>query len=228
VPSGDGSGMEVMEACLQGEDGDYLVATYAMRGTLIELVGPTLRRGQEVAFAEPDGTRLATVGAPRRSGSRIFTSQQLIDLPGVTLMLRVDGWRAEPDLFPNLLTGLVTGVSIALISVLPHLIVPGEPRIKVRRGIRKSGRAVCSGQDGGLRYASIRPTRWPDRAFDRLGERNRRQSFGHRITGTRPKSADRRSIFNIAVGQVKSASSFSARQVTPAIASFSGSPFQCA
>ncbi len=138
VPTGDGSGMEVMEACLQGEDGDYLVASYAMRGTLIELVGPTLRRGQEVAFAEPDGTRLATVGAPRRSGSRIFTSQQLIDLPGVTLMLRVDGWRAEPDLFPNLLTGLVTGVSIALISVLVLLARDTRRRLKAERDLAET------------------------------------------------------------------------------------------
>lgn len=55
----------------------------------------------------------------------------------------------------------------------------------------------------------------------------RRQSLGHWITGTRPKSTHRRSIFNIAVGQVKSASGFGARQATPLIASFSGSHFQC-
>lgn len=134
VPSG-GSGMEVMELCLRGESGDYLVASYAMRDTLLELVGPSLRRGQEVAFAEPDGTRLATVGAPRRSGSRVFSSQQFIDLPGLTLMLRVDGWRAEPDLFPNLLTGLVTAVSIALVSVLILLARDTRRRLKAERGL---------------------------------------------------------------------------------------------
>ncbi|RYY81160.1 MAG: PAS domain S-box protein, partial [Comamonadaceae bacterium] len=138
VPTGDGSGMEVMEACLQGEAGDYLVASLALRDTLIELVGPTLRRGQEVAFAEPDGTRLATVGVPRRSGSRIFTSQQLFDLPGVTLVLRVDGWRAEPDLFPNLLTGLVTAVSIALISVLVLLARDTRRRLKAERDLAET------------------------------------------------------------------------------------------
>ncbi|MEO5735855.1 MAG: PAS domain S-box protein [Variovorax sp.] len=133
VPVGSGTGVEVMEVCLPSEAGDYLIASYAMRETLIELVGPSLRRGQEVAFAEPDGTRLATVGAPRRGGNRIFTSQQLIDLPGVTLMLRVDGWRAEPDLFPNLLTGLVTGVSIALISVLILLARDTRRRLRAER-----------------------------------------------------------------------------------------------
>ena len=133
VPVASGTGVEVMEVCLPSEAGDYLIASYALRETLIELVGPSLRRGQEVAFAEPDGTRLATVGAPRRGGTRIFTSQQLIDLPGVTLMLRVDGWRAEPDLFPNLLTGLVTGVSIALISVLILLARDTRRRLRAER-----------------------------------------------------------------------------------------------
>ena len=100
------------------EGGGYLVAAYSLRDTLTELLAPMLSRGQEVAFTESDGTRLVAIGAPRRIGTRVFTSQQLIDLPGLTLMLRVDGWRAVPDLFPNMLTALVTAISIALVSVL--------------------------------------------------------------------------------------------------------------
>ena len=34
------------------------------------------------------------------------------------MMLRVDSWRAVPDLFPNVLTALVTAMSIALLTVL--------------------------------------------------------------------------------------------------------------
>ena len=41
----------------------------------------------------------------RGAGTRVFTAQQLLDLPGSTLMLRMDSWRAAPDLFPNVLTG---------------------------------------------------------------------------------------------------------------------------
>ena len=114
----DSGGIEVMELCVPTEGGDYLIATYTLRDVLIELVAPTLRRGQEVSLTEPDGTRLASVGTARRSGSRVFSTQQLIDLPGAALVLRVDGWRAAPDVFPNLLTGLVTAISIALVSVL--------------------------------------------------------------------------------------------------------------
>ncbi|HSH89853.1 MAG TPA: PAS domain S-box protein, partial [Ramlibacter sp.] len=64
-----------------------------------------------------DGTRLALQGSPRR-GSRVFTSQQLLDLPGNTMVLRMDSWRGAPDVFPNVLTALVTAMSIALVSVL--------------------------------------------------------------------------------------------------------------
>ncbi|RZL92166.1 MAG: PAS domain S-box protein [Variovorax sp.] len=130
-----GGGLEVMELCLPIEAGGYLIATYSLRDTLIELVAPTLTRGQEVAFTEADGTRLVAVGAPRRAGTRVFTSQQLVDLPGTTLMLRVDGWRAAPDLFPNLLTALVTAISIALVSVLVLLASDTRRRLRAERDL---------------------------------------------------------------------------------------------
>nr|WP_238136718.1 ATP-binding protein [Variovorax sp. JS1663] len=132
VPSG---GLEVMELCLPVEGGGFLVATYSLRDTLIELVAPTLTRGQEVAFTEVDGTRLVAVGASRRVGTRVFTAQQLVDLPGTALMLRVDGWRAAPDLFPNLLTGLVTAISIALVSVLVLLARDTRRRLRAEHDL---------------------------------------------------------------------------------------------
>ncbi|WP_254789665.1 nitrogen regulation protein NR(II) [Variovorax sp. OV329] len=138
VPLAEGGGMEVVEMCLQLDKGGYLVAAYSLRDTLIELVTPSLRRGQEVALMEVDGTRLAAVGAQRRSGTRVFSSLQPIDLPGFAVMLRIDGWRAEPDLFPNVLTGLVTFISIALVSVLILLARDTKRRIKAERDLADS------------------------------------------------------------------------------------------
>jgi two-component system sensor histidine kinase DctS len=74
-------------------------------------------RSQDVSFTEADGTRLAMHGSARR-GTRLFTSQQLLDLPGNTMVLRMDNWRGPPRLFPNVLTALVTAMSIALLLVL--------------------------------------------------------------------------------------------------------------
>ena len=135
VPFMPAGGLEVMELCQPVEGGGYLVASYSLRDTLIELVAPTLTRGQEVAFTEADGTRLVAVGAARRVGTRVFTAQQLVDLPGNALMLRVDGWRAAPDLFPNLLTALVTAISIALVSVLVLLARDTRRRLRAEHDL---------------------------------------------------------------------------------------------
>jgi two-component system, LuxR family, sensor histidine kinase DctS len=124
VPQADGLGIEVMELCLPlvtaGQLTGYAVATYSLGEILAGLVGPQLTRSQEVSFTEADGTRLSMHGSARR-GSRVFTSQQLLDLPGNTMVLRMDSWRGAPDLFPNVLTALVTAMSIALVTVLVML-----------------------------------------------------------------------------------------------------------
>ena len=121
LPQLDGLGLEVMELCLPqvtaGQLSGYVVATYSLGEILAGLVGPQLTRSQDVSFTEADGTRLALHGTARR-GSRVFTSQQLLDLPGNTMVLRMDSWRGAPDLFPNVLTALVTAMSIALVAVL--------------------------------------------------------------------------------------------------------------
>ena len=124
VPQADGLGIELMELCLPlvnaGQLTGYAVATYSLGEILAGLVGPQLTRSQEVSFTEADGTRLSMHGSARR-GNRVFTSQQLLDLPGFTLVLRMDSWRGAPDLFPNVLTALVTAMSIALVTVLVML-----------------------------------------------------------------------------------------------------------
>ncbi len=121
ISTGDGLGLETMEVCLpwvfEGELSGYLVGSYALTEVLSNLMGAHLTRRQQVSFTEPDGTRLAMHGQARR-GNRVFTAQQLLDLPGHTLVLRIDSWRAAPDFFPNVLTALVTALAIALTTVL--------------------------------------------------------------------------------------------------------------
>ncbi|MEY2952189.1 MAG: hypothetical protein RLZZ401_276, partial [Pseudomonadota bacterium] len=138
LPQADGIGQEVMDLCLPlvdaGHITGYLVATYALPTVLSDMVGPQLSRGQEVSFTEPDGTRLALYGSSRR-GTRVFTTQQLLNLPGNTLVLRMDSWRAGPDLFPNVLTALVTVLSIALLSVLALLGRDIRRRLVVERSL---------------------------------------------------------------------------------------------
>lgn len=121
VSSSDGLGLETMEVCLpwstNGQLVGFLIGSYALPEVLAGFIGKNLTRSQQVSFTEPDGTRLAMMGQARR-GSRVFSAQHLLDLPGHTMVLRIDSWRAAPDFFPNLLTALVTTLAMALTTVL--------------------------------------------------------------------------------------------------------------
>jgi two-component system sensor histidine kinase DctS len=121
VPQLDGLGIEVMELCMPqvtaGQLTAYLVASYSLPEIIDALVEPPLLHSNDVSFTEADGTRLALHGSTRR-GSRVFTAQQLLDLPGTTVVLRMDSWRGAPQLFPNFLTAIVTVMSMALLAVL--------------------------------------------------------------------------------------------------------------
>jgi two-component system sensor histidine kinase DctS len=121
VPLTNGLGLEVMEFCLPwvsaGRQSGFLVATYALPYVLDELLGQNLKRNQQVSFTEGDGTRLAVSGSNGRS-SRVFVTQQLLDLPGATYVIRMDSWRGAPELFPNVLTALVTAMTIAIVTIL--------------------------------------------------------------------------------------------------------------
>lgn len=120
-PRSVGLGSELMEVCLPliqaGQHQGYLIAVYGLQAILLEMVGKPLQRGQYLSFTEPDGTRLAIQGTARRGG-RMFSGQQLLDLSGNTMLLRADNWRVTPDLFPNVLTAVITVMSLALVSVL--------------------------------------------------------------------------------------------------------------
>ena len=141
LPQNDGIGLEVMDLCVPRISGGtvtgYVVATYSLREILVTLVGPQLTRNQEVSFNEPDGTRLALHGTAQR-GRRTFTSQQLMDLAGNTLVLRMNSWRGAPDLFPNVLTALVTAMSIALVAVLAMLSKDTRRRVRVERDLAEA------------------------------------------------------------------------------------------
>lgn len=123
-PMSSGLGMELMEMCLPvvraGVPEGFLVATYALPGLLSEMANKDLLRGRGLAFTEVDGTRLAlhsTVPGSRR----VQVATTLLDLPGHTLMLRLEGPRRAAGLFPNVLTAVVGALSLALLAVLALL-----------------------------------------------------------------------------------------------------------
>ena len=138
LPQSDGLGLEVMDMCLPvlvgGRLAGYLVASYSLPDVLSELVGKQLDGGRGLALTEADGTRLAMYGNPAR-GSRSYIAQQLLDLPGNTMVLRLESRLGTPALFPNLLTALVSAMSVALAAVLALLGRDMRRRLKVEHDL---------------------------------------------------------------------------------------------
>ena len=138
LPQSDGLGLEVMDMCLPvlvgGRLAGYLVASYSLPDVLSELVGKQLGGGRGLALTEADGTRLAMYGNPAR-GNRSYIAQQLLDLPGNTMVLRLESRLGTPALFPNLLTALVSAMSVALAAVLALLGRDMRRRLKVEHDL---------------------------------------------------------------------------------------------
>jgi len=120
VPMPGGEGLEVADLCLPqmraGQADAFIVATVGLRQLLEDSVTQDLARGHELSFVEGDGTRLARTGLTRGAG--YYQAERLVDLPGLTLQLRVDSAAGRPQLIPNLATALVLGLSLALFVVV--------------------------------------------------------------------------------------------------------------
>ena len=123
-PMGDGLGAEMMEMCLPlvraGQPNGYLVVAYSLPGLLSERLGKDLLRGRGLSVVEPDGTRLALHSTIPANPRNLF-AQALLDLPGHTVLIRLDSPRAPAQLFPNVLTAVVSLLSMALLAVLALL-----------------------------------------------------------------------------------------------------------
>ena len=123
-PKRDGRGLEVMELCLPlseaGESRGFLIATYSLPAMLAELTDAATLRGRGLSFVESDGARLA-VHSVVPLQRRTLSAHALLDLPGHTLLLQLESPRRALGLFPNVLTGVVGALSLALLAVLALL-----------------------------------------------------------------------------------------------------------
>ncbi len=141
VPQADGMGLELMDLCIpvtvSGELLGFTVASYSLGDLLKEVVGGQLLRGHAVSFTEADGTRLAIQGTPG-SGRQLYTARQLVDLPGNTLVMRLESRQGTADLFPNLLTALVSAMTLALLGVLFLLVHDMRRRLKVENDLAEA------------------------------------------------------------------------------------------
>ena len=140
-PLMSGFGVELMDVCqphtVSGKVTGYAVATYALRGLLLETVDEQVLRHHEVSLNESDGTRLSAVGEAR-AGVQMFAARHMLDLPGAPLMLQINGWRRAPDVIPNVMTGVVTFMSIALVVVMVMLSRDIRLRSRAERSLEEA------------------------------------------------------------------------------------------
>ncbi|MDZ4101059.1 MAG: PAS domain S-box protein [Hydrogenophaga sp.] len=137
-PMRDGLGMELMEMCLpvvrSGVANGYLVATYSLPGVLSELTKRDELRSRGLSFNDADGTRLALhrmVPGTRRT----LSANAVLELPGHTMILQLQSPRLVGGLFPNVLTAVVSALSLALLAVLALLARDTRLRQRAELGV---------------------------------------------------------------------------------------------
>ncbi|MFM2112726.1 MAG: hypothetical protein RLZZ271_1386, partial [Pseudomonadota bacterium] len=86
---------------------------------------------------EGDGTRLAIHGRAQRA-LQGFSVQQILDLPGNPVVLRIDSWRTAQGLFPNVLTALVAALALGMVVVMAMLGHDIRRRQKAERELAES------------------------------------------------------------------------------------------
>jgi len=140
VPLPGGLGLEVMDVCLPvlqaGRVHGFMTATLSLAAVLSEAVQADVLRSHELSFVEGDGTRLARVGLMRGAG--VYVSERLVDLPGLTLQLRLDSAAGSPRFIPNLAVALVLGLSLALGAVVLLLVRDVRKRASAERALAES------------------------------------------------------------------------------------------
>jgi len=140
-PVSGGMGVELIEMCLplqtDGVQDGYLIATYALSVMLRELVSPGDLRGKRMVWSDPQGTRLATFGQLLNPG-RIQNAQQLVDLPGQTLLLGVEQPYVSQGWFPHVLTVVVGALASALLLTMALLARDLRRRQKAERRLAEA------------------------------------------------------------------------------------------
>ena len=120
VPRRDGTGVAAMDLCIAEVAGTtaqgYVVASFQLSSLLDQLPVRLRAPGYDVYLVDVDGTRVAH--GSRHAGTGAFVELALLNLPGATMQLQLDSWGDPPSLVPDLVTGLVVALSLALTGVI--------------------------------------------------------------------------------------------------------------
>ncbi|MGD9945749.1 MAG: PAS domain S-box protein [Burkholderiaceae bacterium] len=114
----DGYGFEVTELAMpygRGSPDGAMLAIYSLQRLLDRLLPADFQRTHQVYLSEVDGTFVARSSSGLK-GAGVYTASAPLELPGVTLLLRVNSLQQQPKLVPNVLAVLLAAVTMALLA----------------------------------------------------------------------------------------------------------------
>jgi two-component system sensor histidine kinase DctS len=136
----NGYGLELVDLCLPsmnaGRAEEFVTASFALQRILEEAISADPLRSHELSFVESDSTRLARAGSLRGRGASV--AERIVDLPGASMLLRVDSHTGRAQLIPNLTLALVLGLSAALGIVVLLLVRDARRRAGVEGALAEA------------------------------------------------------------------------------------------
>ncbi len=134
----DGYGFEITELAMPygapSPEGAIL-AIYSLQRMLDRLLPVDFQRVHQVYLSEVDGTFVARSSSGLK-GAGVYTASAPLELPGVTLLLRVNSLQQQPKLVPNVLAALLAAVTMALLASGFLLWRDTKLRLKAERELR--------------------------------------------------------------------------------------------
>ncbi len=106
-----------------------LVATYSMPMLLEALAPPNYLQLHQVWLTESDGAMIARAAFGLR-GRGVYTASSTIDLPGTGFVLRANSTSDGPRVIPNLMTGMLILLTMALVA--SGLMLARDIRLRAR------------------------------------------------------------------------------------------------
>lgn len=117
VGTPDGFGFDITELAVPwGQDpGGSLLAIRSLPRMLDRLLPEEFMRAHQIMLSEPDGTLVARTSSGLK-GAGTYTASLPLELPGVTLMLRVNSLERSPGLVPSAFAAALVALILALAS----------------------------------------------------------------------------------------------------------------
>src|SRR5205807_497120 len=139
-------------------ESDYVVAVYGLDRLLEEMVPWSFAQEHEIALADISST-VRGHRASKGKGRGVYTHQEPLELPGVTLLLTANSLKGPPDWIANALRGGIAALAALLLWSLWALQRDVRMRLAAEHQVREEAafrRAMGDSAVTGLRARDLK------------------------------------------------------------------------